>query len=167
MGTKTEIYATFVMTVVAEEDDSRSIWPSCPAFGWSTGLANPWAVCLLHLLTPYHRFITSVSVTCSFFDVLSFLTFFPTTQIPWFVLPDTVEEGPTVDPIPVIISPGVHKLDCLPNGEPLTTPATGVGCGLDMELSYLGIEGRNASWNPHEMAWFLLFPVPSCYCKQA
>eukprot|EP00435_Cladocopium_sp_Y103_P024112 s4048_g5.t2 len=28
MGTKTEIYATFVMTVVAEEDDSRSIWPS-------------------------------------------------------------------------------------------------------------------------------------------
>jgi len=54
MGTKTEIYATFVMTVVAEEDDSCSIWPSCPAFGWSTG---------------------------------------------------------------------VHKLDCLPNGEPLTTPA--------------------------------------------
>ena len=37
MGTPTEIYATFVMTVVAEEDDSRSIWPSCPAFGWSTG----------------------------------------------------------------------------------------------------------------------------------
>ncbi|CAJ1426374.1 unnamed protein product, partial [Effrenium voratum] len=55
MGTPTEIYATFVMTVVAEEDDSRSIWPSCPAFGWTTG---------------------------------------------------------------------VHKLDCLPNGKPLTTPGT-------------------------------------------
>jgi len=55
MGTETEIYATFVMTVVAEEDTSRSIWPSCPAFGWSTG---------------------------------------------------------------------VHKLDCLPNGESLTTPGT-------------------------------------------
>ena len=38
MGTETEIYATFVMTVVAEEDTSRSIWPSCPAFGWSTGV---------------------------------------------------------------------------------------------------------------------------------
>ncbi|CAE7407283.1 MANBA [Symbiodinium natans] len=38
MGSPTEIYATFVMTVVAEEDSSRSIWPSCPAFGWSTGV---------------------------------------------------------------------------------------------------------------------------------
>lgn len=37
MGTDTGIYASFVMTVVAEEDDSRSIWPSCPAYGWSTG----------------------------------------------------------------------------------------------------------------------------------
>eukprot|EP00439_Symbiodinium_sp_Y106_P013213 s7315_g1.t3 len=38
MGSPTEIYATFVMSVVAEEDSSRSIWPSCPAFGWSTGV---------------------------------------------------------------------------------------------------------------------------------
>ncbi|CAE7271945.1 MANBA, partial [Symbiodinium pilosum] len=38
MGSPTEIYATFVMTVIAEEDLSRSIWPSCPAFGWSTGV---------------------------------------------------------------------------------------------------------------------------------
>ncbi|CAE7551663.1 MANBA [Symbiodinium sp. CCMP2592] len=38
MGSATEIYATFVMSVVAEEDSSRSIWPSCPAFGWSTGV---------------------------------------------------------------------------------------------------------------------------------
>eukprot|EP00913_Durusdinium_trenchii_P024513 g23012.t1 len=38
MGTDTGIYASFVMTVVAEEDDSRSIWPSCPAYGWSTGV---------------------------------------------------------------------------------------------------------------------------------
>jgi hypothetical protein len=32
------IYATFVMTVVAEEDPSRSIWPSCPAPGWTNGV---------------------------------------------------------------------------------------------------------------------------------
>ena len=88
MGTKTEIYATFVMTVVAEEDDSRSIWPSCPAFGWSTGLATcgkfylqdlqacGWAVCLFHLITLYHRFTTScVYVTVFFFDVLFFCHF--------------------------------------------------------------------------------------------
>lgn len=37
MKTDTEIYATFVMTVVAEEDRSRSLWPSCPAKGWTTG----------------------------------------------------------------------------------------------------------------------------------
>ena len=61
-----------------------------------------WAACLLHLLTPYHRFITSVSVTCSFFGCFVFFDTFPATQIPWFVLPDTVEEGPTVDPIPVM-----------------------------------------------------------------
>ena len=48
---------------------------------------------------------------------------------------------------------GVHKLDCLPNGEPLTTPATGVGCGLvilwyswtQQKLSYVGIKARNES----------------------
>lgn len=34
----TSIYATFVMTVVAEEDKMRVIWPSCPAKGWSTGV---------------------------------------------------------------------------------------------------------------------------------
>lgn len=38
MGTPTEIYASFVMTVVAQEDDSRAVWPSCPAYGWSTGV---------------------------------------------------------------------------------------------------------------------------------
>jgi len=38
MGTPTGIYATFVMTVVAEEDKSRAIWPSCPALGWTTGV---------------------------------------------------------------------------------------------------------------------------------
>ena len=63
---------------------------------------------------------------------------------------------------------GVHKLDCLPNGEPLTTPATGVGCGLDIlwyswtqqELSYVGIEARNESWNhmkSHEPPWICCF----------
>ena len=40
MGTDTEIYATFVMTVVAQEDKSRSVWPSCPALGWSGGVSR-------------------------------------------------------------------------------------------------------------------------------
>jgi len=38
MDTGTGIYAKFVMTVVAEEDKSRAVWPSCPALGWSTGV---------------------------------------------------------------------------------------------------------------------------------
>jgi beta-mannosidase len=38
MGKATGIYATFVMTVVAEEDQSRAIWPSCPALGWTGGV---------------------------------------------------------------------------------------------------------------------------------
>jgi beta-galactosidase/beta-glucuronidase len=38
MDTGTAIYATFVLTVVAEEDKSRAIWPSCPALGWTTGV---------------------------------------------------------------------------------------------------------------------------------
>jgi len=38
MNTDTAIYATFVLTVVAEEDKSRSIWPSCPALGWTAGV---------------------------------------------------------------------------------------------------------------------------------
>ena len=38
MGTPTAVYATFVMTVVAQEDQSRAVWPSCPALGWTTGV---------------------------------------------------------------------------------------------------------------------------------
>ena len=38
MHTATAIYATFVLTVVAEEDKSRPIWPSCPALGWTKGV---------------------------------------------------------------------------------------------------------------------------------
>eukprot|EP01060_Flectonema_neradi_P008387 TRINITY_DN159_c8_g1_i1.p1 TRINITY_DN159_c8_g1~~TRINITY_DN159_c8_g1_i1.p1 ORF type:complete len:941 (+),score=169.32 TRINITY_DN159_c8_g1_i1:61-2823(+) len=38
IGTSTGIYATFVMTVVVEEDKSRIIWPSCPAAGWKSGV---------------------------------------------------------------------------------------------------------------------------------
>lgn len=38
MHTDTEIYASFVMTVVAEEDLSRAVWPSCPAKGWTKGV---------------------------------------------------------------------------------------------------------------------------------
>ena len=38
LHTHTGIYATFVLTVVAEEDDSRVIWPSCPSAGWVSGV---------------------------------------------------------------------------------------------------------------------------------
>jgi len=38
LNTSTGIYATFVMTVVAEEDGSRAIWPSCPSSGWTGGV---------------------------------------------------------------------------------------------------------------------------------
>eukprot|EP00045_Choanoeca_perplexa_P014475 m.170359 g.170359 ORF g.170359 m.170359 type:complete len:852 (-) comp16688_c0_seq1:1727-4282(-) len=38
LGTPTGIYATFVMTVVAQEDKSRAVWPSCPGQGWEAGV---------------------------------------------------------------------------------------------------------------------------------
>jgi hypothetical protein len=38
MGSPTAVYATFVMAVVAEEDRSRAVWPSCPALGWTGGV---------------------------------------------------------------------------------------------------------------------------------
>ena len=34
----TGIYADFVMRIVAEEDPTRIVWPSCPAKGWSSGV---------------------------------------------------------------------------------------------------------------------------------
>mmetsp|Transcript_13513 Transcript_13513/g.24201 ORF Transcript_13513/g.24201 Transcript_13513/m.24201 type:complete len:984 (-) Transcript_13513:1826-4777(-) len=36
--TPTGIYASFVMKVVAEEDISRILWPSCPSNGWTSGV---------------------------------------------------------------------------------------------------------------------------------
>lgn len=38
MWQPSSLFATFVMTIVAEEDQSRAIWPSSPAVGWSTGV---------------------------------------------------------------------------------------------------------------------------------
>ena len=39
MGTPSEIYATFVMETVVEEDDTRPIWPSSPSrHGWKAGV---------------------------------------------------------------------------------------------------------------------------------
>eukprot|EP00660_Eupelagonema_oceanica_P019501 gene19501-biopygen17562 len=32
------LHASFTLTVVVEEDQMRSIWPSCPANGWKTGV---------------------------------------------------------------------------------------------------------------------------------
>ena len=41
MGTQSEIYATFVLRVVGEEDNTRSIWPSSPSVsGWKTGVQS-------------------------------------------------------------------------------------------------------------------------------
>ena len=31
-------YASFVMTIIAQEDPSRPIWPSCPSNGWISGV---------------------------------------------------------------------------------------------------------------------------------
>ncbi len=38
LNTPTGIYASFVLTVVAEEDQSRVLWPSCPSYGWANGV---------------------------------------------------------------------------------------------------------------------------------
>ena len=39
MGTSSEIYAKFVMKIVAQEDPTRIVWPSCPSRnGWKTGV---------------------------------------------------------------------------------------------------------------------------------
>lgn len=41
MGKPTEVYATFVMQIVSEEDSTRSVWPSCPSdSGWKTGVSR-------------------------------------------------------------------------------------------------------------------------------
>ena len=37
-NTTSYVYATFVMTLVAQEDQSRVVWPSSPASGWVTGV---------------------------------------------------------------------------------------------------------------------------------
>ena len=37
-GTPAYVFVTFVMTVVAQEDQSRVVWPSSPAKGWLTGV---------------------------------------------------------------------------------------------------------------------------------
>lgn len=36
------VFATFVMTVVSQEDLSRVVWPSSPAAGWLTGVNTLW-----------------------------------------------------------------------------------------------------------------------------
>jgi len=38
------IYASFVVTTVAQEDKSRPIWPSCPAAGWNSGVDMLWSL---------------------------------------------------------------------------------------------------------------------------
>jgi hypothetical protein len=38
------LYASFVVTTVAQEDKSRPIWPSCPANGWTSGVDMLWGL---------------------------------------------------------------------------------------------------------------------------
>jgi len=38
------VYASFVVTTVAEEDTSRPVWPSCPAAGWNSGVDTLWGL---------------------------------------------------------------------------------------------------------------------------
>ena len=41
MDAPSRIYVTFVMETVAQEDDTRIIWPSCPSpAGWETGVRS-------------------------------------------------------------------------------------------------------------------------------
>eukprot|EP00040_Diaphanoeca_grandis_P034655 m.215991 g.215991 ORF g.215991 m.215991 type:complete len:1074 (-) comp33200_c0_seq2:397-3618(-) len=56
MGSDTEIYATFVLAVVAEEDTSRPVWPSCPSVGWSGGVRtlDSRPIAGKNLTTPNH-----------------------------------------------------------------------------------------------------------------
>eukprot|EP01046_Picozoa_sp_COSAG06_P002943 COSAG06_NODE_108_length_23594_cov_43.013450_12_plen_1117_part_00 len=46
------IYTTFVMTVLAQEDSSRSVWPSSPASGWGGGVNTLTSIPNGKLLTP-------------------------------------------------------------------------------------------------------------------
>ena len=43
-GTPDDIFRSFVMTVVAQEDRTRAIWPSCPALGWTGGVDKLTAI---------------------------------------------------------------------------------------------------------------------------
>ena len=38
------IWDSFVITTVAEEDTSRPVWPSCPSFGWTSGVDTLWGL---------------------------------------------------------------------------------------------------------------------------
>lgn len=38
------IYAQFVISVVASEDQSRVIWPSSPGYGWASGVDTLYGI---------------------------------------------------------------------------------------------------------------------------
>ena len=62
MGSSTEIYASFVLKTVAEVDQSRPVWPSCPAIGWTSGVRT---VDSLPNGTTKDRFCLYLCLTCS------------------------------------------------------------------------------------------------------
>ena len=49
------LYASFIMTTVAQEDTARPPWPSCPSGGWKSGVDTLWG------LPNGNSFIASVS----------------------------------------------------------------------------------------------------------
>ena len=52
-NTSSYTFATFVMTVVAQEDQSRVVWPSSPAAGWVTGVNSLYQTPSLTPLTTH------------------------------------------------------------------------------------------------------------------
>ena len=108
MGSPTEIYATFVMTVVAEEVDGEREKSEAKGRCWRTARGH---------------FTLDLAFLPSFWLV---------DRIPgikvWFAChrkaPNSQFGSWHVNPSRTL-SPGVHKLDSTPNGNPLTTPGTG------------------------------------------
>jgi hypothetical protein len=99
LHTDTGIYAWFVLTIVAEEDRSRAIWPSCPAPG-------PWrrlGRCLSLSHTHTHTLSLSVS-----------LSRVPPPRARTHVHTDMWATNPFAG-----WTAGVEKLTSRPNGSPL------------------------------------------------
>lgn len=52
LDTPTAIYATFVLATLLQEDVSRIVWPSCPSWGWDSGVNRLTSLPNLEPLVP-------------------------------------------------------------------------------------------------------------------